>query len=256
MSTPSRLTRREFAVIAAGAVASIAMGGSCEGELQPGNDGFIAARPRTGVKTTGSGSRTLGLGSGRDAVFQLPSKHSESPLPLLVLLHGAGGGGNGILRRLGTLVDEAGIAVLAPDSRDSSWDVLRGGLGPDVTFINQALERVFESTSVDPARVSIGGFSDGASYALTLGLMNGELFRRIVAWSPGFIVPGAARGRPRVFVSHGTRDEILPIDRCSRVLVPQLQRLGYDVTFREVDGGHSVPPDLAREGLQWAASQP
>src|SRR5687767_3702155 len=169
MSAPSRLTRREFGVMAAAAVASLAMGGSCEGELQPGNDGFIGARPRAGVKTTGSGSRTLGLGGARDAVLQLPSKHSDAALPLLVLLHGAGGGGSGILRRLGTLVDEAGIAVLAPDSRDSSWDVIRGGLGPDVTFINSALERVFESTAVDPARVSIGGFSDGASYALTLG---------------------------------------------------------------------------------------
>jgi phospholipase/carboxylesterase len=255
MSAPSRLTRREFGAVAAGAVASLAMGGSCEGEPQPGNDGFVGARPRVGIRTTGSGSRRLGLGA-RDAVFHLPSKHSDSPLPLLVLLHGAGGGGSGILRRLGSLVDEAGIAVLAPDSRDSSWDVLRGGLGPDVTFINEALQRVFESTSVDPARVAIGGFSDGASYALTLGLMNGELFRRIIAWSPGFIAPGAARGRPRVFVSHGTRDEILPIDRCSRVLVPQLQRLGYEVTFREFDGGHTVPPDLAREGLRWAAAQP
>ena len=256
MGAPSRLTRREFGVMAAGAVASLAMAGSCEGEPQPGNDGFVAARPRAGVRTTGSGSRTLGLGGARDALFQLPAKHSDAALPLLVLLHGAGGGGNGILRRLGSLVDEARIAVLAPDSRDSSWDVIRGGLGPDVTFINRALERVFESTAIDPARVSIGGFSDGASYALTLGLMNGELFRRIVAWSPGFIAPGAARGRPRVFVSHGTRDEILPIDRCSRVLVPQLQRLGYNVTFREFAGGHTVPPDLAREGLRWAAGQP
>ena len=56
---------------------------------------------------------------------------------------------------------------------------------------------------VDPARLVIGGFSDGASYALSLGLINGQLFRKVAAFSPGFVVTGEPEGKPRVFISHG-----------------------------------------------------
>ncbi len=133
-------------------------------------------------------------------------------------------------------------------------DAIRGGFGRDVAFVDRALTRVFEIVAADPARTAIGGFSDGASYALSLGLINGDLFPRVVAFSPGFVVNGTPQGRPRVFVSHGTDDPILPIDRCSRVIVPGLRTRGYDVTFREFPGGHEVPDAIAREGMQSVAA--
>jgi predicted esterase len=87
------------------------------------------------------------------------------------------------------------------------------------------------SYAIDPARVAIGGFSDGASYALSLGLTNGDLFSHVLAFSPGFMAPAGQEGSPRIFVSHGTRDAVLPIDRCSRRIVPTLRRAGYDVAY-------------------------
>ena len=117
-----------------------------------------------------------------------------------------------------------------------------------------ALARVFETVATDPARLCIGGFSDGATYAVSLGLINGDLFPRVAAFSPGFVIPGATHGKPRFFVSHGSADKILPIDRCSRVIVSRLQTRGYDVTFREFDGGHDIPPAIAREGMTWIAA--
>ena len=113
----------------------------------------------------------------------------------------------------------------------------------------------FRCVAVDPARLAVGGFSDGATYALSLGLINGDLFRRVVAFSPGFIVEGETHGKPRFFVSHGTSDDILPIDRCSRRMVPELRQRGYDVTFREFDGGHEMPPAIASEGMAWLAGK-
>src|SRR5262249_59024321 len=121
---------------------------------------------------------------------------SPGPLPLLVLFRGASGSGEGVLRRVGPAADDAGVAVLAPDSRGSTWDAIRGDFGDDVTFIDRALTRVFETVSIDPERVAAGGFSDGATYALSLGLINGDLFRHIVAFSPGFVVGGEPHGRP------------------------------------------------------------
>lgn len=247
-----RLTRRHFTAVAGGALASFVLGTACDASGRQA-DARIPARPRAGVKTSGSRTRALGLDAARDALLHLPES-GDDPLPLLVLLHGAGGSGAGILRRLGAFADSAGVAVLSPDSRDSTWDGVRGSFGPDVRFINGALERVFEMVSVDPARLSIGGFSDGASYAISLGLQNGDLFRRVLAYSPGFFVGGHVRGKPAFFISHGTDDRILPIDRCSRRIVPALERQGYDVTFRQFDGGHDIPPNIADAGMKWVAA--
>ena len=59
------------------------------------------------------------------------------------------------------------------------------------------------------------------------------------------------RGSPRIFVSHGTQDRVLPIDRTSRQVAPRLANAGYDVVYREFDGPHTVPPPIARDALAW-----
>ncbi len=249
------LTRRDFVVTAGCAFASAAFGQGCAVSTQStaGSDGRLTARPRAGAGTSlRSGPLGLGVG-GRDGVIQMPSVMPEGKVPLLVFLHGATQNGEGILRRIGPAADRRGVALLAPDSRGTTWDAIRAGFGEDVVFLNRALESVFTRLAVDPARVAIGGFSDGASYALSLGLANGDLFPRVVACSPGFVVSATPNGRPRCFVSHGTADQILPIDQCSRIIVPRLRTLGYDVTYREFEGRHELPPAIADEGVRWMA---
>ena len=70
---------------------------------------------------------------------------------------------------------------------------------------------------------AVSGFSDGASYALSLGVANGDLFDSVIAFSPGVLAPRVSKGRPRFFVSRGTEDQVLPIGRTSRRLVPELR---------------------------------
>ena len=277
---PSRIIdQRQLRATACVAFAAVAVHAcTVATDFSPGNDGRLTARPTSASTTTRGATadksasdtpvpgafsaefapgttRPLKLERSRDAVLQLPARATGQPLPLLVMLHGAGGSGEGVLRRVAAAAEDAGVAVLAPDSRDSTWDGIRSGFGPDVTFIDRALARVFERVPIDPERIAVGGFSDGATYALSLGLVNGDLFRRVVAFSPGFVVGGTPQGKPQFFVSHGRADQILPIDQCSRVIVPQLQRRGYDVTFKEFDGGHQVPPDMAAEALRWVANR-
>lgn len=175
-------------------------------------------------------------------------------MPLLVLFHGAGGAGERMLARVSAFTDEAGIAVLSPSSEDSSWDAIRGGFDADVAMIDKALTKVFDQLPIDPKRVIAGGFSDGATYALSLGLINGDLFRKIVAFSPGFIVPGDERDRPGIFISHGMEDPILPYERCGKRIAAELKGRGYDVTFRDFHGGHEIPPAIGREGFAWATA--
>ena len=217
--------------------------------------GRILARPATAdPPDRGAGGLVrLGLSrSERDGVLYLPSgPRAERPAPLLIVLHGATGNGRQAIRRLQRLAEERGLILLAPDSRAYTWDIVLGGFGPDVEFVDRALARAFSLRPVDPARVAIGGFSDGASYALSLGLANGDLFSRVVAFSPGFVVDVERRGSPRLFVSHGTRDEILPIDTCGRRIANDARRLGYDVRFAEFDGGHEVPSEVAQTAMDW-----
>jgi phospholipase/carboxylesterase len=251
----ARVTRRHFAVTAGCALASVAFGDACRASTTSaeGNDGRLTARPGGGVSTSIE-SGPLGLGSGgRDGVIQMPSAPGGN-VPLLVFLHGATQNGAGMLRRIGPAADQLGIAVLAPDSRRRTWDAITGGFDEDVAFLNRALELVFARVAVDPGRVAIGGFSDGASYAISLALANGDVFPRVVACSPGFVVSAPPHGRPRFFVSHGTADQVLPIDQCSRVIVPRLRSMGHEVTFREFEGRHELPPEVVREALGWVAA--
>jgi predicted esterase len=63
-------------------------------------------------------------------------------------------------------------------------------------------------------------------------------------------------GTPRIFISHGTQDPVLRIDGCSRRLVPQLERAGYDARYVEFSGGHTVPENIAEDGIGWFLELP
>jgi phospholipase/carboxylesterase len=240
--------RREFNALLGITTASLAIGSACRrfgGAVMP-SDGRLNARPRAGVKTSATGQIKLE----HNAVLQIPDNAADKPLPLLIMLHGATQRAEDMFWYLGSAHEEAGVAVLAPNSIETTWDALGNrAFGEDVCALDQVLERVFETTAIDPARVSVGGFSDGATYALSLGLINGDFFKSIVAFSPGFVINSSAHGKPRIFISHGTHDRILPIDRCGRRIADELKGKGYDVTFREFDGHHEIPEDVAREGL-------
>ncbi len=247
-----RITRRHFVATAGSALASVAFG-NCVGSAQsrPGHDGRFTARLRAGV-TTSLKSGPLGLGDGgRDGVIQMPSSMPAGKAPVLFFLHGATQDHTSVIRRVGAAADQLGIVLVAPDSRNGTWDAIRNEFDEDVVFLNRALDHVFERVNVDPDRLAIGGFSDGASYGLSLGLINGDLFPRVVACSPGFIMQAPAHGKPHLFFSHGTSDQVLPIDQCSRVMVPRLRSMGYDVTFKEFEGRHELPPEIAIEALRW-----
>jgi predicted esterase len=175
-------------------------------------------------------------------------------LPLLVMLHGAGSTALSVQYAL-PLADEFGVIILAPDSRDErTWDGVLRSWGPDVDFIGEALQQTVNRYHVNLSHLGVGGFSDGASYALGFGISYGDQFKHLISMSPGVMQPIAARGKPRIFLSHGTNDPIMPIDLTSRQFVPKLKALGYDVTYREYEGRHAPSPPVVREAFQWFGS--
>jgi phospholipase/carboxylesterase len=84
--------------------------------------------------------------------------------------------------------------------------------------------------------------------------MNGDLFEKIVAMSPGYIAGNKPIGKPAIWETHGTRDQVLAIDRTSRVIVPRLRAAGYDVQYHEFDGTHMIPMALLKDATTWMAA--
>jgi phospholipase/carboxylesterase len=227
---------------------------------EPREQGRLRSRPaRRPAVAAPVGLLALGSDAGpAGGYLYVPAGYRpEKPAPLVLLLHGAGEDALDGLAQLRAQADEAGLVLLAASSRGPTWDSIlgRGRYGADLAAIDRALEHAFSRCAVDPARVAVGGYSDGASYALSLGIANGDLFSHVLAFSPGFLAPAVQRGSPRIFVSHGTQDGWLPIDSCSRRIVPRLERAGYEVRYHEFEGGHVVPPAIAWEAAIWFANR-
>lgn len=220
----------------------------------PKNPAHISARPSKPTATCVPGLHVLGLASGRDGQFFIPAAaKSGKKLPLMVFLHGATFDSNESIEAMQSQAESAGFLLLAPDSRGRTWDAARGDFGVDIEFIDRAMQIAFRQCPVDASRISIAGFSDGASYALSVGMANGDLFTRVIAFSPGFIVPSTVPvGKPPIFIAHGTRDRILPIDQTSRRIVPQLQVDGYNVNYQEFDGPHAISREMVEKAVRWA----
>jgi predicted esterase len=200
----------------------------------------------------GPGLHSVEARPGCEGLLFVPEGYSsEQDWPLVVMCHGAGSEARAGLAAFHCLSDDCGIVLLAPDSRGQTWDLLLGGGDDDARTIDALLEQVFDQFAIEPSHLAIGGFSDGASYALSVGLANGDLFTHVIAFSPGFAAPPARRGEPAVFVSHGRQDDVLPIDRCSRRIVPALRDAGLEVVYEEFADGHTVPVQIAWEAAQW-----
>jgi len=234
----------------------------------PYADGRLQARPSLHASQTShisqgdradqsdlllAGEHVAAGDAGWSGVLFVPRSYRQGAAsPLMVTLHGAGSNGRRMLDRWRDQAESTGMILLAPDSAGRTWDVLVGGYGIDVARIDRALAGTFFHLNVDPAAVMVEGFSDGASYALSIGLANGDLFPHVIANSPGFCWPPSATGQPAILITHGTEDTVLPIDVTSRKLAPQLSLAGYAVTYEEFDGGHMLLPATMARSLAWA----
>ncbi len=218
----------------------------------------VTARPVTPSSRIEPGEHRLGLGTTfyrgvrRDGTLYAPKNAAaRRPVPLLVLLHGGGGQADDF-RFTFPLGEEFGVAILTLDARHNTWDGIDSVVGPDVLFIDEALRYTFDHVAIDPEKVALGGLSDGGMYALSVGVANGDLFTHLVAVAPGYIAPPSPPvGRPRIFLAHGTRDNVYGVGGTRNRLAPLLKNDGYDVTYFEFDGPHFITPTAAREALAW-----
>jgi phospholipase/carboxylesterase len=118
--------------------------------------------------------------------------------------------------------------------------------------------------------VYLMGFSQGAILSYLVGIKHHQFFKGIICLSgPGLLVPltnpfgGTLNpiwlteeliqdaAELQVFIAHGKDDQPAPYELATRsrnILV----NYGYDVTFREFDGGHNLPPgEILEQVVNW-----
>jgi len=253
-----QFSRREFLGVAAagsGAVLSACSLDVPGPRIWTHEEALIAARPGTPTQTPTIGYQALDISTVRDGMMYVPTTYDPAtPAPLVVLLHGyASNAGFWEDGQIGELTDDLGMVIVAPDSRFSSWDSLEPafrGYGPDAKFLNIALTYAFQRCNIDPARVAIGGFVDGAYEAIGLGLANGDLFKYVIGFSPSGLYAPFVQGQPKVYITQGDNDGPV-LDYTQYQIVARIVDAGYHCEFVTFDGGLELPPAVARTAMEW-----
>lgn len=222
----------------------------------------FSGNPRLDVAWTTPRTQTFATGlsvlqaesAGTTGRVYVPAHYTPgTPIGLLVMLHGGGSAGANYISLFQTLADAHDFIVLAPDSKQLTWDMISTTrVGVDVQRLSTAIEYVLQRASIDPVRIWLGGHSDGASYAITLGTANGDHFRKLLLFSAGIFWSPQKAGRPDVRVVHGQYDAVFAFSQVTPEVVRPLERAGYSVTFAPFLGGHEVPSDVAEAAILWA----
>lgn len=187
------------------------------------------APPSSGTAPApGTASHTLTVdGQKRDYAIHIPAGTGTAPLPLVVQLHGGGGNNVNIEKQTGfyDLADQDHFLVASPDGTGGPADrLLTWNAGwccgsalknkvDDVAFISAMLDDLEAHYPVDPRRIYVTGFSNGAMMTYRLGCALADRIAAIAPVSGALDLDGCAPSRPvPVLAIHGTADENVPYD--------------------------------------------
>jgi phospholipase/carboxylesterase len=206
------------------------------------------------------GSAKIGNGTTHAFLLTPPAIDPAKRYPLVTVLHGAGRQDELLCRGYRAEAAARDLLILIPRSTDTTWDLLTGGDGPDLAFLAALYGEIYRRLPVDPARQALIGYSDGASYALAVGLSNPRTFAAVMGWAAGFVAIDTAAlapddPKPRILLEHGTHDTVFPFEQVCTPNVELLRRLGYAVELHVDDGGvHWPSRDFQTRALDWFLS--
>jgi len=149
------------------------------------------------AERVGDSSRAITVG-GLRRTFLIHPPHPQKQatrLPLLIVLHGAGSNGEGMVKltlgEFDSMSDKEGFIVVYPDGVDKHWNDARPADEAqdrahednidDVGFISALIDTMVEKENVDPRRVYVTGISNGAIMSFRLAC---ELSNKITAIAP------------------------------------------------------------------------
>lgn len=203
------------------------------------------------------GRNKLGIADERDTMLYVPvSLPKDKAATLLVMFHGARGTSDTVLALLEQHAEEHGFLLLVPQSQFVTWDLAMGGNGPDLARLERALSKVAAHFQLDARHLGFAGFSDGGSYALSIGLTNGQIVSHVIALSPGFMSVHIPEGTPSIFIAHGADDTQLPARAHGRKHASKLEVDGYPVTYVEFEDGHIIRPHVLDQAIRFFLDLP
>lgn len=220
----------------------------------------LSARPPASpIASSDKRNGVLQLAGG--AYAYLPKGLTGAPVPVLVALRGAVGEPNQVLEVYRDYADRDGFVLVIPVPAKGTWDMIEDlksrlgaemnvqpRYGKDLKAIDAALADLFTKVAVDPQRIGIAGFSDGGTYALSVGTNNPELFKTVIAFSPGPAFVGRNVEGQHIFISHGDSDRVLSYAN-SRGNAARLRVRKAQVAFERFDGGHEVPKEIRERAM-------
>ena len=189
--------------------------------------------------------------------------------PTLVLLHGRGDSAAGILP-LAYELERDDLLVISVQAPLELGGVMAGGyewyrlqppkglneatLRASLAALAEFLDTVKARYPVDPERVVLLGFSQGAVMSLGAQALRPESVAGVIALSGYFPIEveseaGNLVGRP-AFVAHGVHDDIIPVEAGRRTR-DLLERHGVDLTYREYAMAHQVSAEEMGEARAW-----
>lgn len=192
------------------------------------------------------------------------------PMPLLLVLHGAGRTEEGLKRMVlqySKVASRKRCIIIVPSSLSSTWDLMQymkqGTASKDTHFLASILDDMGRDYYIDNERIGVLGFSDGASYAITLAVNNAEVFQSAMAWSAGYYHdesgyshPPSTR-RPTILHGHGQVDTLFDFWKIALPMRQRLRSSGYAVkSYTKKAAGHGTPPEFVEAAIDWWLALP
>jgi phospholipase/carboxylesterase len=155
-----------------------------------------------------------------------------------------------------------GPLALPPGGRH--WYVLREVGSPDrETFLqtfaslSDWLDGVLAENEITPERLVVGGFSQGAVMAYSLGLAAGRprpaailAFSGFIPRVEGFELALEDRAGLPVFIAHGTNDSVIGV-QWGQTARDRLSAARLEVTYREDPVEHTISPTALAEAQRF-----
>ena len=196
-------------------------------------------------------------GAGRGVLLTPEKIDPARSYPLITVLHGAGRQDEMLVKACRGEPERRQAFFFVPRSVAPTWDLITGEGRADLEFLHYAYDLIYRRYPVDARSQCLVGYSDGASYALSLGLSNPGFFDALMVWAAGFVVldpatADATAPKPRLYLEYGTHDELFGFEQIALPMKRNLETAGYDVTFSVDEGGRHWPSGtFQREALDW-----
>ena len=204
-----------------------------------------------------------------------PEASSDGPAPAVFVLHGRGANEQDLLPIARELPESHHIISLrAPDRLQGGYtwydlDLSAGGLHqsqPDPAdfdrsrgLVDDSVAAAIDAYDLDPDRLGLLGFSQGAITSLSLLLDSPDDYQWVVALhgylpeSHRDLDPEGIVDKP-VFVAAGSADEIIPEAR-SQAAAEQFEELGAAVSYTVYDAPHGVSPEELADLVEFVERQ-